>query len=80
MPIVSEDGETDVIEICPPPYLHIVVLRPFNLIWNTMKKYVCLQSFESANHMKSDGKGGDFSGTTIRKIIHNDNKLAEHHL
>ena len=42
-----------------------------------MKKTVSLTSFENKHHMKSDGKGGDYSGPTIKKILHSETKLLE---
>ena len=76
-PICSQEGTKDVIHLCPPPYLHVVVLGPFNHIWNELKKLVSLTEFEKKHHMKPDGKGGDYSGPTIKKVIHSEIKLLE---
>ena len=64
-----------VLEICPPPYVYVVV--PFNLIWNHVKNSIPLKDFEKKYHMKSESQGGDFSGSTVKKIIHNENIISE---
>jgi hypothetical protein len=69
-----EDEDKLVIDVLPPPYLHCVLLGPFNNVWAVLRKEApdSIKAFENKYNMKPDGQGGEYSGPTIKKIVHSE--------
>ncbi len=75
----EEDEDVLVIDLLPPPYLHCVLLGPFNAVWKVLRTEapVSIKKFEVKYNMKPDGQGVEFSGKPIKKIIHSKVILEE---
>ena len=78
-PIIPGDGYKEVLDILSIPYLHTVLLGPFNTLSTTFLKIFgeLVQFWVNKQRMRGSGLGGDFNGPTIKRIIHNET-LLEH--
>ena len=78
-PLVNddEDDNTPVIEIIPPPELHLMT-GPVNTMLSGMEK-VCPEEVDewlkSCNVKKTDYHGGQLTGNDSRKLLRNAHKI-----
>ena len=78
-PLITSQPEKRVMDIFPPPPLHLVKLGALNKVYGELGKLVDLEPFEkSINIVKSTYHGGNFEGNECGKILNNITKLEEH--
>jgi hypothetical protein len=78
-PILPGQEDQEVLYLLPIPYLHTILLGPFNDLWKCFLKTfgAPVKAWMKKKHMKGSGMGGDFNGPTIKGIIHNSDTLVD---
>ena len=79
-PIISDNLEdsTPVIEVIPPPELHLLI-GPVNTLYNKLEQVWLLSQewLKACNVKKTDYHGGSFEGNDSRALFKNVNRLEE---
>ena len=75
-PLITNNLDSNIIDLYPPPSLHCVRLGALNKIYSELVKHIDLKDFEKTlNLTRSEYHGGHFEGNESKKILQNVSKL-----
>ena len=78
-PMLPGDDDDEVLSLLTIPYLHVVLLCPFNTLWAGFLDNcgAPVKTWLIKTHMKGSRLGGDFNGPTVKEIIHSKDTLED---
>lgn len=78
-PVIPGEESEEVINILSIPFLHTVLLGPFNSLWEAWRVVggESLTQWMQQNRMKGLRGDKDFNGPTIKQIIHSESTLSD---